>query len=59
MDTRRRNPELLAAQIQISIPNKYLGCGYKGLGCFQLANILRAVIDHMICYNLNWPKIKL
>ena len=41
MDTRRRNPELLAAQIQISIPNKYLGCGYKGLGCFQLANIFK------------------
>ena len=31
MDTRRRNPELLAAQIQISIPNRYLGFQYKGL----------------------------
>ena len=30
-DTRRLNPEFFAAQIQISIQNKYLGCGYEGL----------------------------
>ena len=26
---------------------------------FSWSVFLRAVIDHMICYNLNWPKIKL
>ena len=26
---------------------------------FSWSIFLRAVIDHMICYNLNWPKIKL
>ena len=33
MDTWRLNPYFFAAQIQIQIPipNKYLGCGYKGL----------------------------
>ena len=30
-DTRRLNPYFFVAQIQILIPNKYLGCGYKGL----------------------------
>ena len=32
-DTRRLNPKFFAAQIQIQIPipNKYLGCGYKDL----------------------------
>ena len=29
-DTRRLNPKFFAAQIQIPIPNKYLGCRYKG-----------------------------
>ena len=31
MDTQRLNPKFFAAQIQIPIPDKYLGCGYKGL----------------------------
>ena len=26
---------------------------------FSWSIFIRAVIDHMICYNLNWPKIKL
>ena len=26
---------------------------------FSRSIFIRAVIDHMICYNLNWPKIKL
>ena len=30
-DTWRLNPWFFAAQIQIQIANKYLGCGYKGL----------------------------
>ena len=30
-DTWKVNPKLFAAQIQIQIPDKYLGCGYKGL----------------------------
>ena len=25
---------------------------------FSWSIFIRAVIDHMICYNLNWPKIK-
>ena len=31
MDTRRLTPQFSAVQIQIAIPNKYLGFGYKGL----------------------------
>ena len=31
MDTRRLNPLFFAAQIQIPIPSKYLGFGYKGV----------------------------
>ena len=31
-DTRRLNLKFFAAQIQISLPKKYLGVGYKGLG---------------------------
>ena len=30
-DTRRLNLKFLAAQIQITLPNKYLGVGYKSL----------------------------
>ena len=30
-DTRRLNLKFFAAQIQIPLPNKYLGVGYKGL----------------------------
>ena len=30
-DTRRLNLKILAAQIQIPLPNKYLGVGYKYL----------------------------
>ena len=30
-DTRWLNPKFFAVQIQIPIPNKYLGFGYKGL----------------------------
>ena len=26
---------------------------------FIWSMFIRAVIDHMTCYNLNWPKIKL
>ena len=26
---------------------------------FNWSVFIRAVIDHMICYNLNWPKVKL
>ena len=26
---------------------------------FSWSIFIRAVIDHMICYNLNWPKIRL
>jgi hypothetical protein len=26
---------------------------------FNWSIFIRAVIDHMTCYNLNWPKIKL
>ena len=29
------------------------------LPVFSWSIFIRAVIDHMICYNLNWPKIKL
>ena len=29
------------------------------LPSFSWSIFIRAVIDHMICYNLNWPKIKL
>ena len=35
MDTRWLNPWFFAAQIQIQIPNKYLGFGYKGLVLFR------------------------
>ena len=31
MDTRRLNLKFFATQIQIPLPNKYLGVGYKGL----------------------------
>ena len=33
MDTQRLNPKFFAAQIQVQIPipNKYLGCEYKDL----------------------------
>jgi hypothetical protein len=31
MGTRRQNPQFFTPQIQIPIPNKYLGCGYKDL----------------------------
>ena len=30
-DTKRLNLKFFAAQIQIRLPNKYLGVGYKGL----------------------------
>ena len=30
-DTRRLNLKFFAAQIQIPLPNKYMGVGYKGL----------------------------
>ena len=32
-DTRRLNLKFFEAQIQIPLPNKYLGVGYKGLVC--------------------------
>ena len=31
MDTRKLNPLFFAGPNQISIPNRYLGCGCKGL----------------------------
>ena len=34
-DTRWLNPKFFAVQIQVTIPNKYLGFGYKGLGFFK------------------------
>ena len=36
-----------------------LFCGTDVRPIFSWSIFIRAVIDHMICYNLNWPKIKL
>ena len=32
---------------------------YKKWPPFSWSIFIRAVIDHVICFNLNWPKIKL
>ena len=39
----------------------YIGSNSKARAVkpsFSWSIFIRAVIDHMICYNLNWPKIK-
>ena len=33
-------------------------CSSKVLVVFIWSIFIRAIIDHMTCYNLNWPKIK-
>ena len=41
-------------------PTAWTASAYKGTKpVFSWSIFIRAVIDHMICYNLNWPKIKL
>ena len=60
-DTRRLNPQLFAAQIQISIPKIYLGCGCKGLAfcrnnCWLMKNMGKVFIEQKWVL-IVWPKI--
>ena len=44
-DTRWLNPKFFAAQIQIPIPNKYLGFGYKGLIFCRINGWIIEIVD--------------
>ena len=60
-DTRRLNPQFFAAQIQILIPNKYLGCGYTDLGFCRNNGWIMENMDKGLTVPkwglIVWPKI--
>ena len=60
-DTQRLNPQFFAAQIQILIPNKYLGCGYTDLGFCRNNGWIMENMDKGLTVPkwglIVWPKI--
>ena len=48
-------PSMKSKRHKIDITERSSKC----LPVFSWSIFIRAVIDHMTCYNLNWPKIKL
>ena len=60
-DTRRLNLKFFAAQIQIPLPNKYLGVGYKGLVFYRNNGWIMENMDKELTVPkwvlIVWPKI--
>ena len=55
------NPKFFAAQIQIQIPNKFLGCGYEGFVLFRNNGRILENMDKGLTVPkwvlIVWPKI--